>query len=381
MAAQLAKTDLTRSLTTSHWGPGLAEVRDGRIVDVRSHPDDPETSPINANIPEGVHGAARVRHPAIREGWLTGRGERGRDRFVEVDWPEILDVLAGELTRVRETHGNGAIFAGSYGWSSAGRIHHAQSLLKRFLNGQGGFVRSEGNYSYNAALVLMPHIVGPYRKQIEEATRWPVVARHTDLVVAFGGLAARNAQVSDGGLGRHLMGGHLRACAEAGVKFVNLSPLRDDLDETLGTEWLPPRPGTDTAVMLGLAHTLLEAGAEDRTFLERYTVGFEPVERFVRGEADSVVKDADWAACVSGVAAERIRSLAAEMAAGRTLITCAAGLQRADYGEQPLWMTVTLAAMLGQIGLPGAGSAWAMRSTVRSAMSGGRSVGGPWRRA
>ena len=355
MAAQLAKTDLTRSLTTSHWGPGLAEVRDGRIVDVRSHPDDPETSPINANIPEGVHGAARVRHPAIREGWLTGRGERGRDRFVEVDWPEILDVLAGELTRVRETHGNGAIFAGSYGWSSAGRIHHAQSLLKRFLNGQGGFVRSEGNYSYNAALVLMPHIVGPYRKQIEEATRWPVVARHTDLVVAFGGLAARNAQVSDGGLGRHLMGGHLRACAEAGVKFVNLSPLRDDLDETLGTEWLPPRPGTDTAVMLGLAHTLLEAGAEDRTFLERYTVGFEAVERFVRGEADSVVKDADWAACVSGVAAERIRSLAAEMAAGRTLITCAAGLQRADYGEQPLWMTVTLAAMLGQIGLPGGG--------------------------
>ena len=37
------------------------------------------------------------------------------------------------------------------------------------------------------------------------------------------------------------------------------------------------------------------------------------------------------------------------------MISCAAGLQRADWGEQPLWMTVTLAAMLGQIGLPGGG--------------------------
>lgn len=351
----MAHSNPTLSLTASHWGPGLAVIRDGRIVEVRSHPDDPDASPINRNIPEGLHGAARIRRPAIREGWLTGGGERGRDRFVEVDWPDMLDVLARELTRVRETYGNGAIFAGSYGWSSAGRIHHAQSLLKRFLNGQGGFVRSEGNYSYNAALVLMPHIVGPYRRQVEEATRWPVVARHTDLVVAFGGLPARNAQVSDGGLGRHLMGGHLRACAEAGVRFVNLSPLRGDLDDALDAEWLPPRPGSDTAIMLGLAHSLLEAGAEDRAFLERYTVGFDIVERYIRGQADGVPKDADWAAAISGIAAARIRTLAARMAAGRTLITCAAGLQRADYGEQPLWMTVTLAAMLGQIGLPGGG--------------------------
>ena len=37
------------------------------------------------------------------------------------------------------------------------------------------------------------------------------------------------------------------------------------------------------------------------------------------------------------------------------MLTCAAGIQRADWGEQPLWMVVTLAAMLGQIGLPGGG--------------------------
>jgi biotin/methionine sulfoxide reductase len=43
------------------------------------------------------------------------------------------------------------------------------------------------------------------------------------------------------------------------------------------------------------------------------------------------------------------------MAAGRTMIGTAYALQRAEHGEQTYWMTTTLAAMLGQIGLPGGG--------------------------
>ena len=342
-------------LTASHWGAGMAEVLDGQLVAVHPHPNDPNPSDINGNIASSLTGRARVRRPAIRRGWLEGGGMRGRDTFVEVSWGEALDLVAGEFSRVRAEYGNGAIFAGSYGWASAGRFHHAQSQLKRFLNTQGGFVRSEGNYSYNAALVLMPHIVGPFRTQVAEATRWRVIAKHSDLVVMFGGMAKRNTQVSDGGVARHRMVDNLNACAESGVRFVNFSPLKTDAAEEIGAEWLPPRPGTDTAVMMGLAHTLLVEGLHDLEFLARYTVGFEKVKAYLLGEPDGVAKDASWAAGISGVPAERIVSLAREMAAGRTKITCAASLQRADFGEQPLWMTVTLAAMLGQIGLPGGG--------------------------
>ncbi|WP_163823406.1 molybdopterin-dependent oxidoreductase, partial [Proteus mirabilis] len=68
---------------------------------------------------------------------------RGRDEFVPMEWGEVLDLLAKELARVRDTHGIGAIFGGSYGWSSAGRFHHAQSQIHRFLNtALGGYVRS-----------------------------------------------------------------------------------------------------------------------------------------------------------------------------------------------------------------------------------------------
>ena len=346
-----------QKLTSSHWGIGVVETEGDKITAVTGHPSDPDPSPLNHNMPGSLNGAARVLRPAVRANWLEGKhGTRGRDAFVEVSWDKALDLIASELGRVREAHGNEGIFAGSYGWASAGRFHHAQSQLKRFLNTVGGFVRSEGNYSYNAALVAMPHILGgSYRQHIVEATRWPVIAEHTDLVVAFGGLALRNTQICDGGNGRHRFRDNLRKCAEAGVKFVNLSPLRGDCADFLNAEWLPPRPGTDTAVMMGLAHTLLVEGRHDQAFLDRYTVGFEQVAAYLRGEVDGQVKSADWAAGVSGLEADRLRSLARQMADQRTMVTCAAGLQRADWGEQPLWMCVTLAAMLGQIGLPGGG--------------------------
>ena len=349
-----------KRLVSNHWGLGYAVLQGGRLTDVRPHPGDPEPSAINGNIVSSLNGDARVRRPSVRKGWLENGpgkagGRRGREPFVEVEWGRALDLLAGELSRVRGTHGNGALFAGSYGWGSAGRFHHPQSQLKRFLNTVGGFVRSEGNYSYNAALVLMPHIVGNFRDHVKEATRLTNIAQHGELMVMFGGIPSRNTQISDGGIGAHRVPSALRDCAAAGVRFVNISPLRSDADPALHAEWIAPRPGCDVALMMGLAHTLLSEGLHDTAFLHRYTVGFDRVADYLTGATDNVVKDASWAEAQCGVAASRIRDLAREMAAKRTMICCAAGLQRADWGEQPLWMTVTLAAMLGQIGLPGGG--------------------------
>ena len=306
---------------------------------------------------DSLNGRARILRPAVREGWLSGMAtERGRDRFVEVSWDRALDLIAGELTRVKAEHGNDAIFAGSYGWASAGRFHHAQSQLKRFLNTFGGFVRSEGNYSYNAALVAMPHIVGgSFRQHIVEATRWPVIAKHSNLVVLFGGMPMRNTQICDGGLSQHRMADNIADCARHGVQFVNFSPLRSDVDASLDAEWLAPRPGSDTAVMLALAHTLLKEGLHSIDFLNKYTTGFDRVRAYLLGEHDGQPKTVEWAARISGLDANRLRRLAREMALQRTMIGCVAGLQRADWGEQPLWACVTLAAMLGQIGLPGGG--------------------------
>ncbi|MGI9463142.1 MAG: molybdopterin-dependent oxidoreductase, partial [Aestuariivirgaceae bacterium] len=77
--------------------------------------------------------------------------------------------------------------------------------------------------------------------------------------------------------------------------------------------------------------------------------------RYLIGETDGQPKTPEWAAGLCGIPADAICGLAQKMAARRTLITVAWSLQRAQNGEQPYWMAATLAAMLGQIGLPGGG--------------------------
>mgnify|MGYP001248712719 CR=1 FL=1 len=370
----IPKNAIRRSPISHHWGSGVAETHDGKLLQVGDHPEDPNPSGINRNIVSGVYGKARIRRPAVRQSYLEhGPGNhdnlRGKEKFVEVDWDVALDLVARELTRVKKHYGNQAIYGGSYGWASAGRFHHAQSQLKRFLSAFGGFTYSWGNYSYQAALVLMEHIVGNFRQSIKQATRFKSVAKDGELVVAFGGLPIRNAQVAGGGTAKHSLKPDLLACKDAGVSFISISPLRTDMADELEAEWLAPRPGSDTAIMLGIAYTLIMEGLHDQAFLDRYTVGFDTFKAYLLGENDGQPKTAEWAAEQSEIPSERIKKLAREMASKRTLICTAAGLQRADFGEQVLWMTATLAAMLGQIGLPGGGYgiAYAADSSIGTA--------------
>jgi biotin/methionine sulfoxide reductase len=344
---------------TSHWGAFETLVEDGQTVTIRPHPHDPDPSPILNNIPDTIRSSARIAQPMIRSGWLErGPGpseRRGADPFVPVEWDELTELLAGELRRVYETHGGEAVYAGSYGWASAGRFHHAQSQLHRFLNTLGGYVEKVNTYSNAAADVILPHVISPMRLLHTHATTWPVIVEHTDLIVCFGGVPLKNTHVNPGGVTRHTIKNHLCTARERGVEFVLFSPVRDDLPDFLDVTWQPVRPGTDVAVMLGIAHTLLTEKLHDRGFLDRYCVGFDRFERYLLGETDGQPKTAAWAETISGIPADDIIALARRMAASRTLVTVSWSLQRTDHGEQAPWMGVALAAMLGQIGLPGGG--------------------------
>lgn len=119
--------------------------------------------------------------------------------------------------------------------------------------------------------------------------------------------------------------------------------------------WLAARPNTDTALMLALAHTLYAENLWDRDFVARYCVGFDRFLPYLTGASDGQAKDADWAAAITEVPADEIRALARRMVARRTLINCSLSVQRQHHGEQAYWALVMLAAMVGQIGLPGGG--------------------------
>ena len=349
-----------RHYAAMHWGIYEIEESDARQVTLRSHRHDPDASPIGLDILDDSLTRLRVHRPAVRKGWLDAApGSRGMGRgdepFVEVDWPTATALVAAEIDRVRKEHGNAAIFGGSYGWASAGRFHHAQSHVHRFLNVLGGYVRSVDTYSLGAGRALMPFIVAPMDELNAQHTSWDVLADHTELFVAFGGVPLKNTQIASGGAGEHRAREGLRGLAARGTRIVNISPVRDNLTTGGPVEWIPIRPNTDTAMMLALAYVVLHSPRFDRGFIDRCCTGFERFVPYLTGAADGIAKTPAWAAAIAGVPAEQIVALAHDMLDARTLLNCAWALQRAAHGEQPFWMMVTLAAMLGQIGLPGGG--------------------------
>jgi len=349
--------------SSAHWGTFVAEVSDdGQLLDVRPYADDPDAAPAIANGADANRARARVAQPSVRRHWLEhGPGPDDRrgdpdDEYVELDWDTALDLAARELDRVRTDHGNEAIFGGSYGWASAGRFHHAQSQLHRFLNRTGGYTKSVNDYSRGASLVTLPHLIGA-QGMMDLRMRpvsWTHVTEHTDLLVTFGGLRRSNSWVVPGGHNRHVGSGLVRR-AGATTRIVFLSAQQDDVSSQVDSEWIGVMPGTDTAVILALIGVLITDGLADDAFLERYTVGAAQVRRYVLGQTDGVPKTPEWAQEISRVPADRIRTLAHQMAASRTLVNVVYSVQRAQHGEQPVFAALTLAAFLGQIGLPGGG--------------------------
>ncbi|MCE4548172.1 MULTISPECIES: molybdopterin-dependent oxidoreductase [unclassified Caballeronia] len=347
--------------TFAHWGTYEVDTRADGAYELRPLPRDPDPSPIGVHLLDDTLEALRVRRPAVRESWLkSGPGARpdlrGQEPFVEIEWDHALDLVATEIQRVRGAHGNASIFGGSYGWSSAGRFHHAQSQVHRFLNAAGGYVRHVDSYSLGAANVILPHVVAPMDDLMASHSSWDTLAEHTDLFVSFGGVPIKNAQMNAGGVGIHGVPTGLARMQAGGAHFVNIGPVRDNFGALSGeAQWIACRPNTDAAVMLALAWTLLTEELYDRAFLSRYCVGFDVFASYLIGESDGQAKTPGWAEAISGVSASSIVALARRMAASRTMLNVAWSLQRAVHGEQPFWMVVVLAAMLGQIGQPGGG--------------------------
>jgi biotin/methionine sulfoxide reductase len=341
----------------THWGAFTARVESGDIAEVAPRAGDADPSPLLGNLPGSLRHSSRIAGPAVRRGWLRdGPGPstaRGADEFVSVSWDELVALLGDELRRIVDVHGNEAIYGGSYGWASAGRFHHAQSQVHRFLKLLGGYTYSRHSYSLGATGVIMPHVVGTHDDLFKRSTAWDVIVGHTELLVCFGGVNLKNTGINHGGTTAHPARDALRRFRDNGGRIVSFSPLRDDVDGDC--EWFAPVPGTDVAIMLALAHVLVTESLLDREFLDTYCTGYERFERYLLGTDDGVPKSPTWASSICGLAARDLVALARRMAASRTIVTVSWSLQRIRYGEQAPWMGLTLAAMLGQIGLPGGG--------------------------
>ena len=347
--------------TAAHWGTYKVRRDERNGFKLFPFAQDKDPSDIGKGIESAIEGNSRIQKPAIRKGWLEPKKnqtdiKRGDDQFVEVSWKDAFEIVSNDIKRIISNYGNESIYAGSYGWASAGRFHHAQSHLRRFLNLIGGYTYSKNTYSYAAAEVIIPHVLGNFYNFLFDTTSWESIKDNTSLLLAFGGIPLKNGQISQGGVGSHIQKDYLQKAALNGVKFINLSPLKSDLEAVGNTEWLPLKPNSDVALILALCYELNKVGMTKNDFIEKYTVGFEKFFGYLNGSNDGIIKNADWASKIVGISKSVILELVDKIKnSKRTMISVSWSLTRQSYGEQPYWAAIALACIIGDIGKAGGG--------------------------
>jgi molybdopterin guanine dinucleotide-containing S/N-oxide reductase-like protein len=147
---------------------------------------------------------------------------------------------------------------------------------------------------------------------------------------------------------------HLIKARENGARIIAIDPRYHDTAATVAQQWIPIRPGTDTAVMVAMANVMIKEGLQDQGFLDKFTLGFDLFKAYVLGQEDGREKTPAWAAEISGVSASTIEGLAREYATTRpaALMDCQ-GPARSAMGEQYNRCAATLSAMTGNVGRPG----------------------------
>ncbi|MFV0450584.1 MAG: molybdopterin guanine dinucleotide-containing S/N-oxide reductase [Vibrio sp.] len=346
-------------LTAGRMGPILCEVKDGKLVSSTNALAQTVANSLQTTGPDQVHTKARIKFPMVRKGFLANpnkpQGVRGDDEYVRVSWDEAYKLIHDQHMRIRKENGAESIFAGSYGWRSSGVLHKAQTLLQRYMSMAGGYSGHLGDYSTGASQIIMPHVVGSI-EVYEQQTAYPVILESSDVVVLWGMNPINTLKIawsSTDCAGLEFF----HQLKKSGKTVIAIDPMRSETVEFFGEaiQWVAPRPMTDVAMMMGIAHSLVKKGKHDTAFLNKYTIGYDKFEAYLMGKEDGVEKTPEWAEAVSGVSSKQIELLADIFSANRTMLMSGWGMQRQQYGEQRHWMLVTLASMLGQIGLPGGG--------------------------
>ena len=319
--------------------PIRLHVKDNRILriegDDAAEPEQLRTCLRCRAFRQYVHHPQRLMVPQKRI------GERGEGKFEPISWDEALEMLADELNRVKEAYGNEGIFLATGGGYLAG-LHNGGLAAQRLLNQFGGSVTHYGNISSEGAVWAS---LTQYGSVMVGNSREDLL--NSKLIILWGWDPARMIS------GTNTMY-HVIKARENGAKIIAVDPRYHDTAAVVADEWIPIRPGTDTAVFVAMAYVMIKENLHDQAFLDKYTVGFDPFKEYVLGREDGIEKTPAWAAEISGVSAAVIEGLAREYAGTKpaALMDCQ-GPARSAMGEQYNRCAATLCAMTGNVGRPG----------------------------
>lgn len=303
-------------------------------------------------IRQRIYNPDRLKYPMKRV------GKRGEGKFERITWEEAWDTIANKIRDVVERYGNEAIYV-QYASGPAGTTI-TRTFFRRLMNTYGGFLDYYGTYSTAQIQDAMPYTFGS-----NVATNSIEDMANTRLVVYFGANPCET-RMSGGGMNFSVQ----KFKRMGNAKLIVIDPRYTDTAVTVADEWIPIRPGTDAALVNGLAYVMITENLQDQAFLDTYCLGFDrehmpeglededSYKDYILGTgADQTPKTPQWAAAITGIPADRITQLAREIAQTKPCyISQGWGPQRQANGEQNVRAIAMLPILTGNVGIQGGGT-------------------------
>ncbi len=273
---------------------------------------------------------------------------RGEGKYHRVSWDEALATVADKMIEIRDSYGPYSIISPfSYSPGSMG--------LMRLFSFWGAGTSDWGWSSYDSTKLMSHLTVGSPGWNYAEyySSSASDMLANAKLIVLWG---CDPAVGSNGPA--HQFAWYVKLARENGVPVIIIDPRYTIAAEVLADQWIPIKPGTDTAMFMAMTHVLFNENLWDKQFVERHVepLGFERWRSYICGVQDGIEKTPEWAEKICAVPAETIRELTLRVAKTKpSWLWSHWSVSRKSHGEQAVRAFAALQATLGYWGIPGAG--------------------------
>lgn len=300
-------------------------VENGRLRRIDPHPGNMATfeGPCLKGLSyvERVHSPDRILYPLQRQ--ATGNFER-------ISWDTALATIAGKLNHLKEQYGPQSVLY----YSASGTKGLLNAVGMEFWRLFGGCTTTYGDLCWPAGLEATRLTLGENKHNAP----WDIA--NAKLIILWGKNAAEN--------NIHQMV-YINRALDNGAKLIVIDPRRTESSERAQL-LIQPRPGSDGALALAVAHVLIRNGHIDRDFVDNHVLGFEAFAASVEAFTP------ERAAEITDVPAELIHELANDIGTRKPVtINAGFGMQRYTNSGQTMRAMMALLATTGNIGVPGAG--------------------------
>ncbi len=370
-----------RYTSMTNGGPVFVYVKDGKLIRTTTidfDDSDPGTwtieargkkftpprkttlSPHGQNWKSAVYSPDRILYPMKRvdfdpdgERNCENRGVSGYER---ISWDEALDMVAGEIKRMKRDYGPGAIASSHGSHHTWGNIGYYLSANFRFMNLIGHTEVHHNPDSWEGWYWGGLHHWG-HSLRVGMSENYGTVEdllKHCEMVVFW----SSNPESTSGNYASQEGSIRRQWLKELDIDFVHIDPHYNDTAQMLGGKWLAPKPTTDPAMAMAIAYVWITEDLYDKDYVEKRTEGFDTWKAYILGDEDGIPKTPEWQEEETGIAAKDVRALARAWGNKKTYLSAGGagngygGACRNPTGIQWSRTMICLMAMQG-IGKPG----------------------------